>query len=109
MSHLPIDTSFHAVPCIIPGITQAVAVASTHAECTAFNAATTFVELIANTNCWILFGASPTAAKPTTTAASGQSSYLPSGVFRMYGVTPGQKVSVIRDTADGFLSVNEAL
>lgn len=59
------------------------------------------VRVVCTTNCWITFGASPTA----TTGAG--SMYLPAGLVEYFHVSPGQKVAVIQDSAGGTLNVAE--
>ncbi len=62
------------------------------------------VMLISTTNCWFNWGASPTAAKDTT------SIYLPAGVYFYLPVTGGtDKVAFIQDSGSGTAQVIPAL
>lgn len=82
------------------GVSQNLAVAATSAAITnAFG--TREVRVVSTTNCWITFGASPTAA------AAANNMYLPAGVVEYFHVTNGQKLAAIRDSADGTLNVAE--
>ena len=56
------------------------------AQSSAFNAKTTLVRLYAAADCYVAFGADPTA--------SAASTFLPSGTIEYFGVTAGDKVSV---------------
>lgn len=84
---------------IYPGTDQQVTVTASSAQSAAFGSKTSIARFCASTDCFILFGANPTA----TTAKI----YLPSGIPEYLGVIPGQKVAVIRSTADGILSILE--
>ena len=62
---------------------------------------TTHIRVIANSNCWVAFGANPTA-----TAGAGSillSAYTP----EYFWVQRGERVAVIQDTAAGTLNVAE--
>jgi hypothetical protein len=76
---------------------QAVGVAS--AQCQAMTAGNCY-RFISTTNCWIRFGAAPTAA-----AGADGNVYLPAN-WEFFAMCQGTalKCAVIRDTADGFLS-----
>ena len=87
---------------ITPGVSQKVSYTGTAAQSAAFGANTYIAQFYATTDCWILFGANPTA-----TASAGTSEFLPGGMVMYYGVTPGQKVSAIRDTTSGDLHIIE--
>ena len=56
------------------------------------------VLLCSTTNCWIAFGTSPTAVKPTIF-------YLPANVVMALQCDPSHKVAAIQDTAGGSLIV----
>jgi hypothetical protein len=63
---------------------------------------TQHVRLVATSDCWISFGAAPTAV------ASGTSSiFLPAGVPEYFWVYPGEKVAVIQNAAAGSLNIAE--
>lgn len=64
------------------------------------------VRLASTVDCWVSIGTSPTAAKPSGTA-SDTSMFFPAGVETVK-VDGGEKISVIRDTSDGILSITEA-
>lgn len=61
---------------------------TTTVQSAAFNAATTFVRLISDTDCHLEFGANPTATVSSVIK-------LTAGVPEYLGVTPGQKVAAI--------------
>lgn len=84
------------------GVSQNVSVAVASAAVTnAFGANTFEIRVVSTTNCWLSFGASPTAS------AAANNVYLPANVVEYYHVNPGQKVAAIRDSADGTLNVAE--
>jgi hypothetical protein len=60
------------------------------------------VRVVSTTNCHINIGANPTAA-----ATDNNGIYLPANVVEFYHVSPGQKIAVIRDTADGVFCMAE--
>lgn len=83
-------------------VSQNLAVAIASAAITnGFGANTHEVRVVSTTNCWIRFGAAPTAA------AAANNVYLPAGVVEYFHVSPGQKLAAIRDSADGTLNVAE--
>lgn len=61
---------------------------------------TTHIRLISTTNCWVVFGANPTA-----TSTTGM--YLPALSPEYFWVVRGEKVAVIQDTAGGTLNISE--
>ena len=61
------------------------------------------VQIFSTVDAWVVFGENPTAA-----ADNGLSFFQPAGIFNCYLITPGHKVSAIRDTEDGALHVLEA-
>ena len=63
---------------------------------------TSIVRLFSTEDCWILFGDNPTAA-----ANDGNSFFLPAGIVEYFGADPGQKIAVIRDSANGDLHVTQ--
>lgn len=82
---------------------QTVGVTATSAAATAFNANTSVVRLIADTNCFVVFGAD--SASPTATSANGV--FIVAGVPEYFRVSQGSRIAVIRSTADGNLYVAE--
>lgn len=84
------------------GTSDYITVNATSAQSAAFGTSTTEVRIVSTTNCHISFGTSPTAA-----ATDSNGFYLPAGVVEYFHVTPGQKLAVVRDTADGVLCVAE--
>lgn len=55
------------------------------------------VRIVASTDCFIAVGANP--------EATTNSSFLPALVVETLAVRPGDRLSVVRRTADGFLSI----
>jgi len=63
---------------------------------------TTHVRVVATSNCWISFGAAPTAV------ASGTASiYLPLATPEYFFVNAGEKIAVIQDSGAGLLNIAE--
>ena len=63
---------------------------------------TTHVRLVATADCWVSFGANPTAA------VGGISSILlPAGVPEYFWVLPGEKIAVIQNVGAGSLNIAE--
>lgn len=63
---------------------------------------TMHVRLVATSDCWIAFGANPTAV------ASGTASVLlPAGVPEYFWVYPGERVAAIQSSAGGSLNIAE--
>jgi hypothetical protein len=60
------------------------------------------IRLVSTSDCWVSFGANPTAA-----IAGVASILLPSGVPEYFWVYPGEKVAVIQNSAAGSLNVAE--
>jgi hypothetical protein len=60
------------------------------------------IRVVSTTNCHINIGVNPTAA-----ASDDNGFYLPLGVIEYFHVSPGEKVAVIRDSADGTLCIAE--
>ena len=73
----------------------------TSAQSAAFAASTKVIRVVCTTNAWITFGANPTAAKDAT------SLFIAANVPEFFGVTPGEKLAVIRDASDGVTSIAE--
>lgn len=107
MSSLPRDKKGNTVPALVPDTVQNKAFNGTSAQSAAFAARTTFAEFSADQKCWLLFGANPSAT--VGTGAPGLSIPLAANQKVVYGVTAGQKVAVIRDSADGTLTIVEGL
>lgn len=84
------------------GVSDYVSVTSTSAQSAAFGNNTHDIRLVSTTDCHINIGNNPTAA-----ATDNNGYLLPAGVVEYFHVTPGQKVAVIRNSADGTLSVAE--
>lgn len=63
---------------------------------------TAHVRLVATSDCWVAFGANPTAAVGSVAAI-----LLPAGVPEYFWVYPGERVAVIQNTAAGSLNVAE--
>lgn len=108
MSRMFLDSGGNPFPAIAPYIVQSLSIGSSSVQSTAFNAATTLVEIIPTSNCWVTFGSNPTAVKPTNTQASGQGFYIAAGTSKFYSVQPGSLVAVIQDSTTGILSIIEA-
>ena len=56
------------------------------------------VRISANTDCWIAFGADPTAVLD-------QGIFMPAGVTEVWRMNKGDKVAAVQDTSGGTLSV----
>lgn len=82
--------------------TDYIAVTVASAQSVAFGANTFEIRVCSSTNCHINIGTNPTAA-----ATDNNGMYLPAGVVEYFHVAPGQKLAVIRDSADGVMSVSE--
>lgn len=108
------DEGFQA---IIPGATEVIAFTNSASQSRAFSQRgandafnvdnCTLIRLFATQDCWIAFGSNPTAAV-VSSGAKENMYHLPGGFLDFIGVTPGQKLSVIRDTANGTLYITEA-
>lgn len=109
MARQPIDANAKGWQTIYPGVCQKVSFtgASTQSAATTTGAAglgTIMVELFATEDCWIKIGSDPTAV-----ANNGSSFFMGAGLFKTYGIIPGHKIAVIRDTTSGDLHIIEAL
>ena len=61
------------------------------------------LSIISNTNCWILTGTAPTAV-------AGSGTYVPAGIPMTIQISVDAcKIAAIRATADGFLSISQAI
>jgi hypothetical protein len=74
----------------MPPIAQQTAVIGTVVSTSAFNAATVLIRVHADAICSIAIGTSPTATTAMTRLAANQTEY--------FGVSPGDKLSVITNT-----------
>lgn len=83
-------------------VSDYIAVSATSAQSAAFGTNTHEIRVVSTTNCHINIGVNPTAA-----ASDSNGMYLPLGVIEYFHVSPGQKLAVVRDTADGTLVVAE--
>ncbi len=88
---------------IIPGVSQLIAVSNASVQGSALGISTTVVRLFATNDCYIKLGANPTAL------ADGTSMFVPGGIVDFIGVTPGDKIAVIRYASNGSLFVTEGL
>lgn len=79
-----------------------ISVSATSAQSAAFGDYCTEIRVVSTTNCHINIGVNPTAA-----ASDDNGIYLPANVVEYYHVSPGQKVAVVRDTADGTFVVSQ--
>lgn len=82
---------------LTPGASSKVAVGAASAQSGVLTGA--MVRLTPTTNCHVAFGANPTAV------ADGSCMYLPSGSQTIVGITSGQKVAAIQDSAAGNLFI----
>lgn len=103
-SGMPYTETVRGFQAIIPGTCQKVSYTGTAAQSSALSLATTIIQLYATTDCWVKFGSNPTAV-----ANDGTSLFLPGGMILYYGITPGNKLSVIRDSTSGDLHVIEGV
>lgn len=78
---------FANAPTTPPVAEQAIAITGASAASAAFDATTYGVMLVADVDCSLAFGATPTAV--------ATAHYVPAKTTRFYGVVPGQKVAVI--------------
>lgn len=98
-----IKTHQDALQCIHPGTSQKISFTGTSQQSAAVSTDTNAIELFATKDCWLTFGANPTA-----TASPGGSFFLAGGLFKTYGITPGHKIAVIRNSDSGDLHIIEA-
>lgn len=104
---LAVDDNGRSVPVIRIGVTQKVSFTGTASQSSAFTSSTNpgggVVLLFATTDCWVKFGADPTA-----TASAGTSAFIPAGIDRYFHYKNGEKISVIRNATSGDLHIIEA-
>lgn len=86
-------------PAISQGASQIIAYTGAAAQSAAFATGVTILRVFATTDCFLEFGANPTAT-------SG-SMFLPGGFIEYFEVRPGDKLSVIRSTISGTLYMTE--
>lgn len=77
---------------------QKITIGAANAASAAINSS--YVKVVASSDCWIVAGAAPVAA-----AADGYATFLPAGIVFEYKITLGQKLGVIQDTAGGSLYI----
>ncbi len=95
------DIEGRNIPAIFPGTMSKVTVTSTSAQSVALGASTGLVRIAVSTDCFVAFGANPTAVATDM--------FMPAGLVEYFAVDPGTKVAFLRSTADGFASITEAL
>lgn len=79
---------------------QTVSVSGTSAAVTnAFGNGTTIIRLVSTTDCYLKFGATPTAVATDM--------LLPANVVEYFGATPGVKIAALQRSASGVLYVTE--
>lgn len=87
-------------PCLmLGGPNQKIIFGAVSAQSTAFNANTTIVRIFSTKDCYIQYGANPTA----TTSDM----FIAGGIIEYFGVEPGSKIAVIQDLAGGTLHISE--
>lgn len=100
---VPIGNGTHgSTGAIYPGTVQNIATSASNAQSAAFGSTSKLVRLHATQDVYVLFGSNPVA-----TASTGF--LLKAGFTEHFGVTPGEKLGVLRVSADGILSVCEAV
>lgn len=89
---------------IFPGTTQVIAISSGAASTAsaAFGSSTELVRVACTSQCFISFGASPTATNSTSLV-------LPAGAVEYFAVTPGEKVAMLAGTVAGIFTITEAV
>lgn len=93
------DHAGRPIPALTPGDSQRVAVGSSSAQSTALSSETIIVRVVADVDCYLAFGANPTATNTDLFLAAGDTEY--------FGVTPGSKIAVLRAVGDGYLNIVE--
>lgn len=78
---------------------QSVAIGAASTQSVAFGANSKYIRLVATQNCYVAFGANPTALVTSI--------LLIANVVEFFGVTPGQKLAVLEVGTAGTLSVVE--
>lgn len=113
------DTHGFVVQAARPAVMQTVAISAGSLQSTAFQTQapgtytsagapvlspnnTTHVRVVGTSDCWIAFGANPTAA-----VGGSASMLLPAGVPEYFWVAPGERIAVIQNSGAGTLSIAE--
>jgi len=84
---------------LYPSSPQKLTVTSSSTQSAAFGESVSVVRLFSTKDCYVKFGSTPTATSSDI--------FLPGGIIQFFGVVPGEKLAVIRDTADGVLHILE--
>ena len=104
---------------IVPGKTHIIAFTNSSIQSNAFEIRsssedisadhTTILRLFATQDCWLNFGSNPTAVANSAGAPGNKddSYFLPGGFIDFIGVRPGEKLAVIRNSANGNLYITE--
>jgi len=92
--------SSHKLPVTKWGTMQAVSFDGSVQATNAVGAGTTVVRLCATQDCYVLFGANPTAAAST-------SALLPAGSVEYVEIVGGQKIAAIKVATAGILNIIE--
>ena len=98
--------------CIVPGSHQIVNFTNVSAQSLAFDGTpggegTTILRLLATQDCHVYAGTNPTVVVPASAGVKYSGMFVKANVTTYMGVEPGQKLAVIRDTADGVLHITE--
>ena len=95
------DGTFDRFQCIYPGTSQKRTVSSSSAQSSAVGDNTSIVRLHATTDCFVAFGTNPTAVADTGGV------FMKADTSEYFMITPGDKIAVIRSSADGNLYITE--
>lgn len=101
MITMPLTDTGQGVSIVGQGVTQNVSVGASSAKSTAFGPNTQGVYISSDVTCWVLQGVDPTAD------TVGGATRLPADLMLFWGVSPGEKIAVIRDSSDGTLNITE--
>lgn len=96
----PEDNEARPLPAIFPGTSQRLAVGGSSNQSAAFGETTGMIRLSPTTDCFVAFGANPTA--------TNASLFLPAGSVEYFGVSPGEKIACLQVSTAGHLNVVEA-
>lgn len=83
------------LPTIYPKATVKQAIGAASAATAALDASV--VRVVSTVDCYLAFGSAPTA--------TNSSMFLPANTVEYFAFTPGGKIAVLRDSADGSLFV----
>ena len=83
------------------GVTDHLLITATSIQSAAIGANIHDVRIVSSVACFVNIGQDPTAA-----GSDNNGFYLPAGVVEYFHVSPGQKVAIVRDSADGFATVS---